>query len=239
MHLVCARKILNIDFLMKKPQLLLLTLLSIAFFAAGQEAKLYDTEIYRTRTALFKSETLAKNQIIFLGNSLTQNGKWEEYFPEQQPVNRGIIGDNTDGILARLDEIIEAQPRKLFFLSGVNDISQNYSNDFICNNMKEIITRIKAGSPETVIYFQSLLPINNSFERYKKLIGKEKQIRQLNKKIKQLCKKENIIFINLYPSFQSEKQLLNPAITNDGLHLTAAGYEIWVNLIRTYIEEQD
>ena len=216
---------------------ILILLLFCSFAVCGQEKKLYETEIYLSRVALFNSETLEKNQVIFLGNSLTQGGKWNEYFPDSKTVNRGIIGDNTEGTLARLDKIIEAKPSKLFFLSGVNDISQNYDNDYICKNMKEIIYRIKTGSPETVIYFQSLLPVNNSFGRYKKLINKEKQIEKLNKQIAKLCKDEGINFINLYSSFLEKKRLLNPKYTTDGLHLNEDGYAVWISLIRDFVEK--
>ena len=216
-------------------------LLSLGFIylgiVAAQEKNLYDTEIYRNRIAQFKSEIFEKHQIIFLGNSLTQGGKWEQYFPNKKITNRGISGDNTDGILARLDGIIEAQPEKIFILSGINDVSQNYNNDYICNNMRQIIQRIKAELPETTIYFQSILPINNNFGHYKRLINKEKQIEQLNKQISKLCKAENIQFINLYPSFLIKKRLLDPRYTVDGLHLNETGYEIWVDKIRKFVEE--
>ena len=219
---------------MKHIVLQLCILCSLAIY--GQETKMYETEIYLSRVALFNSEVLEKNQIVFFGNSLTQGGKWNEYFPKEKIVNRGIIGDNTDGALARLDKVIEAQPSKFFFLSGVNDISQGYNNDYICKNMKEIIHRIKKGSPQTVIYFQSLLPVNNSFERYKKLINKEKQIEKLNKQIEKLCKSEGIHYINLYTSFLAKKRLLNPIYTTDGLHLNEDGYIIWIDLIREFVE---
>ncbi len=202
-----------------------------------QENKLYDTETYRNRTAQFKEEPLKKNQIVFLGNSLTQGGKWDQYFPDKNTANRGISGDNTDGILARLSEITASGAAKLFILCGVNDISQDYDNDYIYNNYKKIVHRVKTESPDTKIYFQSLLPVNNSFGRYKKLTGKEKQIEQLNKKIKKLCKDEDIQFINLYPSFLISKRLLDPRYTTDGLHLIEPGYDVWVSIIRKFVEE--
>ena len=202
----------------------------------AQEAKIYETEIYKSRIAQFKSEGLPQNGIVFFGNSLTQGGQWEKYFPDLKPTNRGIIGDNTEGALARLEEIIDATPTKLFILTGVNDISQDHKNDYICKNIKEIIRQVKEKSPETVIYIQSILPINNTFGRYKKLISKEKQIEELNKQLFKLCKKEKVKFINLYPDFLQTKRLLDPKYTTDGLHLNEAGYEVWVNKIRKSVE---
>ena len=217
-----------------------LFLLSFLFmpFAISQENKLYDTEIYRNRLAEFKTAPLLQNQqVVFLGNSLIQGGKWGDYFPSKNVANRGIIGDNTDGILSRLSEITDAKPEKLFYIGGINDISQDKTSEEILTNIKTIIQRVKSESPNTKIYVHSLLPINNSFNRYKKLLGKEKQIKELNNKLKKLCKKEKITFINLYPLFLSSQQVLDPVYTTDGLHLNEKGYSIWTAKIRKLVEE--
>jgi lysophospholipase L1-like esterase len=200
-------------------------------------AKIYETETYKNRIKTFQKEGLKKNSIIFLGNSLTQGGDWSAWFPVQKPANRGISGDNTEGVLARLDEITDAKPAKVFLMIGINDISQNYKNDYLCKNFEKIVRKILTESPETTIYIQSILPVNNDFGRYKRLINKEKQIEELNYRLKKLCKKENIKFINLYPLFLQHKHKLIPAYTTDGLHLNEEGYMVWISEICSLIEE--
>jgi hypothetical protein len=55
----------------------------------------------------FKSNPLNFNDIVFLGNSITESGKdWSKRLNYPNIKNRGIGGDVTDGVLARLDEII-------------------------------------------------------------------------------------------------------------------------------------
>lgn len=134
--------------------------------------------------AQFQKDSLSHNQLVFLGNSLTQGGDWAVWFPKHNPANRGISGDNTEGILARLKEITKSKPAKVFLLIGINDISQNYNNDYLCTNFEKIVQEFKKDSPETIIYIQSILPVNNEFGRYKKLMNKEEQIEQLNKRLK-------------------------------------------------------
>lgn len=195
----------------------------------------FDTETYRERMEIFSQENSRKFSTIFLGNSLTQAGEWEQYFPNLKPINRGISGDNTAGVLNRLADVTALSPEKLFILIGVNDISQNYTNAYLLNQYKKIIAQIKAESPDTQIYFQSLLPINNDFGRYSRLLGKERQIKCLNRKIKRLCKKERINYIDLYPFFLESKRKLNAELTTDGLHLNEEGYEVWVRVLKIYI----
>lgn len=215
-----------------------LILLVLSGNIMGQEIieNILENQMYMQRKETFRENPLTKGQIVFLGNSLTHGGSWDKYFPDQKPANRGISGDNTLGMLGRLHEIIDARPTKIFLLAGINDISLGRSNDKIMTGIKSMIYQIKAGSPETEIYVQSLLPINNSFGIYSRLEKKEKQIEKLNKELKKFCEKEKITFINLYPHFLESKRTLNAKYTMDGLHLNDDGYAIWVKQLETYIK---
>ena len=201
------------------------------------QENILENKTYLERMAYFKANPLTNGQIIFLGNSLTQGGKWNEYFPTQKPVNRGIAGDNTLGMLNRLNEIINAKPKKVFLMAGINHISLSRSNEKIMIGIKSIIYQIETGSPYTKIYVQSLLPINNNRNVYQRMLNKEWQIEQLNKELKAFCEKENITFINIYPAFLSEDRTLDARYTTDGLHLNDNGYTVWVDQIRKYVEE--
>lgn len=213
---------------------IILCILSLSVMA--QEKKEYNTEKYRQRNAYFAQHSIGDNKVVFLGNSLTEGGKWDKYFPKQAPVNRGISGDNTEGMLNRIGEIIDAKPRILFILTGINDISQNLTNQQIIVNYTHILDSVQTESPKTVIYVQSILPINNDFGRYKRLIGKEEQVSAFNKALKKLCDEKKIKFINLYPHFEDKSGKLKKEITNDGLHLNDAGYTIWVKELKKYLK---
>lgn len=207
-----------------------------ALMITAQEKKEYETENYRNRTTYFRENPIQEYiDVVFLGNSLTQGGKWAEYFPQLSVANRGISGDNTEGILNRLDEIILSHPKKLFILVGINDISQNRTNKEILKNYKIILQRIKDYSPNTQIFVQSLLPINNDFKRYSRLIGKEKQIILLNKRLKKLATKENVTYININSFFMDKNMMLSKEYTTDGLHLNELGYKIWSAELNPFI----
>lgn len=105
--------------------ILLMSLLIFSMNIMSQEIieNILENKTYIDRMAHFKANPLKKGQIVFFGNSLTQAGKWNEYFPSQNPANRGIAGDNTLGMLNRLYEVIEARPEKFFMMAGTNDIS--------------------------------------------------------------------------------------------------------------------
>lgn len=221
-------------------QIFIILALSLVAFAANaqtqRKAYITENENYLKRMAQFQHNPIEKNKIVFLGNSLTQNGKWDEYFPIQKPVNRGIAGDNTDGMLARIDEIIDSRPTKLFIMGGINDISQDKVLDSIICNLETILKEVLIKSPKTKVYIQSVLPINNDYKRYMRLSGKEGKVPELNSKILAMSKKYKVTFINLYPLFLNTKKQLDVKYTNDGLHLNSDGYAVWCKEIRKYIE---
>ena len=192
---------------------------------------------YYQRVEQFRNETpVCSDDIVFLGNSLIENGKWGEYFPEQKIVNRGINGDEALGIYDRLYQILPAKPKKIFLQTGANDVSHDLTVDEIVERIEMVVDKIREESPETKLYLQGSLPINESFKRYQKLTGKTNVFPQLNKRLEQLAESRDIVFINLFPLFtQPNSNILRKELTNDGLHLNKQGYEIWAKAIEQYV----
>lgn len=219
------------------PYCILIFISVLSSCAASKEIKEdFRTETYKNRTAYFAENPLKAGQIIFFGNSITQAGDWQGYFPEADVVNRGISGDNTEGMLARISEITAGKPKVFFIMAGINDISLSRSNKTIIRNYAAIIDQIKQVSPDTKIYIQSVLPINNDFGRYKRLSGKEDQITELNALLRALAESKNATYVHLFPFFADAEGKLKKEFTGDGLHLTPEAYRLWVNLIHRFIE---
>jgi len=180
------------------------------------------------RNEVFDQLPNDSNEVIMLGTSLTQNFEWHEMFRSVNIKNRGINYDVTQGILQRLDEIVESKPKKIFIEVGINDIRKKYSIDSIFNNYVNIIITIQRKSPNTKIYIQSLLPSTKALNN---------KIIDFNKRLKDYCVKNNITFIDLYSGFASG-QILNPIYDcGDNLHLSGSGYMEWCRLIKHYVNE--
>jgi lysophospholipase L1-like esterase len=79
-------------------------------------------------------------------------------------LNRGIGGDITYGVLKRLDDVINRQPKKLFILLGINDIGKDIPDSVIAYNYFKIIKQVKEKSPATKIYVQSILPYKSNYK---------------------------------------------------------------------------
>lgn len=216
----------------------LLIILILAFVNVGF-AQNY-SEHYYNRKAKFEKEADTKNEIIFLGNSITEGGKWKELFPDKNVVNRGISGDVTDGVLFRLDEVTASKPKKVFLLIGTNDMARGKSIDYVLENTVKIILQIKSQSGETKIYLQSILPINpNVGTRFSGHKNNHQKIIEANKRLKKLAKKLNVKFINLHKKMRNGKKHIKEKYTYDGLHLSEEGYKKWKKLIRKYVDENE
>ena len=191
---------------------------------------------YARRATLFDELPIGKKDIVMLGNSLTDGCEFNELMGNRHIKNRGIVGDIIQGLIDRIDPIIQGQPKKLFIMSGVNDISHDVSADSIARAMEKLIVTVKQGSPRTKIYLQSLLPFNNDVREWKLLKGRDHVVVEANRLLEQVARRQGVTWINLYPLFVDDQGRLRADLTNDGLHLMGKGYLIWRDAIAPHIK---
>lgn len=215
---------------------ILFLLMAVATLSCMAQKKPVNPDVYYARRAtLFDLLPVYSSDIIMLGNSLTDGAEWNELFDNCHVKNRGIVGDIIPGFYERLEPILKGQPRKIFIMGGVNDISHGVSADSIVSAMTQVVTTIQARCPKTEIYVQSMLPFNNDVRLWKLLKGREQVVVDGNKGLESMCQRLGVTFINLYPLFVGENGKMKPEYTNDGLHLMGGAYLIWRDALLPYI----
>lgn len=191
---------------------------------------------YHQRLTLFESLPVQEGAIVFLGNSITDGGEWAELLPRSKRIlNRGISGDVTAGILNRVEEVARHKPRKVFLLIGINDLNRGLTSSQVTKNILEIVQRLKASSPRTKVYVQSILPVNDAFRKFGGHTNKGEAILEINKALKAQANEQNYTFIDLFNHFTNTEGKLRADFTNDGLHLLGAAYQRWAELIKPYL----
>jgi lysophospholipase L1-like esterase len=178
-----------------------------------------------------------KGDIIFLGNSITDGGEWNELFNDLSIKNRGISGDRTVSVLNRLDEVYSRSPAKVFLLIGINDLARNISTDSVVKNIIWIVELIKEKSPQTKLYIQSILPVNETFGLFRDHTRKRAEILQINKALFDSAARYQYEFIDIFSALADTTGRLNADYTNDGLHLTGTGYLKWKDAIYSKVVE--
>ena len=193
----------------------------------------YHNWYYQQRMDFYeKLDVRKKFDVVFLGNSITERGEWHELLPGERVANRGIGGDNTFGVLARLDNVIALRPKKLFILIGINDLGRDLPVEVVANNYSRIIRQLKKALPKTSIYVQSVLPLNENVLKYDYLKGKDLSIKELNKRIKDMAGKEKLTYIDLQSLFSDKEGQLKEEWTLDGIHLRPVAYSYWVEYLK-------
>ncbi len=217
---------------------ILFLLMAVATLSCMAQKKPVNPDVYYARRAtLFDLLPVYSSDIIMLGNSLTDGAEWNELLDNCHVKNRGIVGDIIPGFFERLEPILKGQPRKIFIMGGVNDISHGVSADSIVSAMTQVVTTIQARCPKTEIYVQSMLPFNNDVRLWKLLKGREQVVVDGNKGLESMCQRLGVTFINLYPLFVGENGKMKPEYTNDGLHLMGGAYLIWRDALLPYIRK--
>jgi lysophospholipase L1-like esterase len=207
--------------------------LFISLFSFAQSSK-FGT-YYDQRKSLFELLPDTKNEIIFLGNSITDGSEWVELLQNQKAKNRGISGDTSEGVLNRLYQVTRVEPSKVFLLIGINDLAKNISPDTIYVNICKIVSILRTKSPKTKVYVQSILPVNNTFKSFGGHTSRTPQVLEINGKLKSICPKLGATYVDLFSELKNPNDdLLNPMYTNDGLHLMGEGYKAWMKVIQPY-----
>ncbi|NLV82291.1 MAG: lipase [Synergistaceae bacterium] len=188
---------------------------------------------YKDRTSLFQSLSNTNKSIVFVGDSLIEGCEWHELLESPYVKNRGISGDNTYGLLHRIDNIIESKPDKIFLMIGINDLNSGNDVSQITDNYNEILSQVTKKLPNTKVYVHSVLPINSNLYHCKKAINKK--IISLNKEIERLSQSYFSSYIDLYNVMSGQDGQLKSDLTNDGLHLNGNGYNVWKNSITKYV----
>lgn len=210
----------------------------LAMLCAGVTQRAHaDNRYWEQKTSLYEVLPIDSNDIVFLGNSITDGGEFHELFKMDNIKNRGINSDIMPGVEKRLEQVTKGHPKKIFLLIGINDISHGHSVDKLAARYESLVKKIRLQTPDTKLYVQSVMPINNGFNRYKALAGKERTVKLLNERIKKIAAGNGAVYVDLWPFLSDSKGNLKREYTNDGLHLNGAGYRAWTDGIRRLVKE--
>ncbi|MHC1736397.1 MAG: GDSL-type esterase/lipase family protein [Ignavibacteriaceae bacterium] len=165
-------------------------------------------------------------KIMLTGDSITSGFKTTDLMPGFDAVNAGIYGDNSPGLLKRLENDLSFHnPDYLFILIGTNDFALGRSITEIVETLREIIIKAKDFLPEENLYITPLLPTKNVENR------PNSSILELNRLIEVLARDQKINCFHLHARFIDENGDLKQEFTDDGLHLTPAAYSLWAALL--------
>ena len=135
----------------------------------------------------------------------------------------GVGGDTTDDVLARVDDIIAERPDEIVLLIGTNDLGTRQTVEHLVRNIETLCVRLRKELPGSRMLVQSIMPRGREFA---------KRINDANIHLRQFSSTVHAQYLDLWPAMALEDGELNPAFSEDRLHLSPAGYDAWVGELR-------
>jgi len=161
---------------------------------------------------------------MVLGDSLSLWFPTERLPQGRVWLNQGISGDTTGGILRRLSSLNGTRPRVIYVMAGVNDLKNGASDHTILQNLRQIVMQLRRDQPQAQIVMQSILPTRS-------LPVSGGRIAQLNQQLQAIALQNGAYYLDVYAAMADANGYLQPALTTDGLHLNAKGYEVWQSVL--------
>ncbi|MFN7920721.1 MAG: SGNH/GDSL hydrolase family protein [Bryobacteraceae bacterium] len=196
---------------------------------------------YSEQNSVLQPPQAPGTRVVFLGDSITDGWRLNEYFPGKDYVNRGISGQITGQMLGRmLADVVRAKPIAMVVLAGTNDIARGVTPEAIEDNLAMIADIAEAHKIKPV--FASILPIHDYNKDQNPAWEMSKRrpmatIKAVNQWLQAFCQKRNFIYLDYFAAMVDEQGFLKKDLAQDGLHPNAAGYSIMAPLAQAAIEK--
>lgn len=198
-------------------------------------------ERYRAEDASLPAPEAGVKRVVFYGDSITdawgRRPDTGEFFPGKPYVNRGISGQTTPQMLVRFQQdVVHLKPALVIILAGTNDIAGNTgpsTPEMMEDNFESMIAIARANNIKIVI--SSILPADHY--AWKAGAQPAEQIRAMNVRLKAMCVREGLVYLDYYSAMVNANGGLDPELARDGVHPTAKGYAIMDPLAEKAIAE--
>jgi lysophospholipase L1-like esterase len=198
----------------------------------------------RHRAIVARNEQV-KPDMLLLGDSITHfwGGEpadarargpvsFQKYFGAYKVTNIGYGWDRTENVLWRLrhGEVDGIRPRVVMVMIGTNNMSIN-STEEIAAGVTAICEELNVRLPQSKILLIGIFPRGATADAGREKIG------VVNREIAKLDGTRNITYMDIGKVFLEADGSISPAIMNDFLHPTEAGYERWGEAIEPTLKK--
>ncbi|HVX66042.1 MAG TPA: GDSL-type esterase/lipase family protein [Bryobacteraceae bacterium] len=185
---------------------------------------------YAEANSKLPAPVAGRPRVVFLGDSITDGWRLNEYFPDRDFINRGISGQITGEMLGRTKaDVLDLKPAAVLILAGTNDIARGVPLKAVEDNLAMIASLAEQHGIKPLL--ASVLPIsdyhkdqNAAFEMSRN--RPPQTIRALNDWIRALCSQRNYTYVDYFTPTVDSKGYLQTELSDDGLHPNSAGYRL-------------
>ncbi len=172
--------------------------------------------------------------VLFLGDSITHlfasraPDVWDaEIAPLGNVANFGIDGDRTQFVLWRAEngELDGSGARVVVLMIGTNNLATATPDD-VARGIAAIVGVVRAKLPDAIVVLNAILPRGAPDDPARARLA------AVNARIAALADGDRVRWLDAGAGFLDANGAIDPALMPDGLHPSAAGYEVWAAALR-------
>jgi lysophospholipase L1-like esterase len=180
-----------------------------------------------------KTSPPQKGGIVFVGSSTIRLWDTATYFPDLNIINRGFGGSELSDAVRYVDRIVTPyEPRLVVVYSGDNDISAGQTSEDVAVQFERFARAVHARLPQTRIL---LIAVKPSLLRWTQI----DRMRMANAIMRAYCERDDrLAFIDFDTLMLGwDEKPRRELFVEDGLHLSAQGYQLWSTVLRPWLTE--
>jgi lysophospholipase L1-like esterase len=187
-------------------------------------------------------------RVVFIGDSITDGWRLEEFFPGRPYVNRGISGQTTAQMLVRFyPDVIALKPAAVVLFAGTNDIARNNGPQTLQMVQHNIMAMTELAQGHGIkVVLAAVMPISDRTmmpagrgggpgaaapgatprPRVQSVQRPPADILRFNAWLKSYAAEKGAVYADYYTATVDGQGFLRDGITGDGLHPNAQGYAL-------------
>lgn len=137
--------------------------------------------------------------------------------------------------LTILDALAQHPAKKVYIMLGANSLMSNY--DYLIEQYGRLVDEvIKRTGDDTIVYVQSVLPINESLFHVKYAPNKttNADIDRFNKMLCTMAAEKGIYYLDVASAFKDADNAMPESNTPDGMHIISSQYIVWFDYLKTH-----
>jgi lysophospholipase L1-like esterase len=188
--------------------------------------------------------------LYFLGDSITRRwhgndyprfqANWRKNFFGWNAANFGWGGDRTENVLWRLEhgELDGVHPKVIVLLIGTNNVgeappqSRDAVVEDVTKGIKTILGVLQQKAPNARIVLMGIMPRNENGST-----ALMPTINRINERIAKFAGGNKTKYLNINDKLADPAGQLRDEVTEDGLHLSIDGYQIWADALKPLLTQ--
>ena len=185
---------------------------------------------------------LAQSQpdLLFVGDSITANWNsaaggavWNQVYAGRNAAQAGVFGDETQGLLWRLDHtaLASLNPKLVVLLIGTNNLTEGDSPSDVAAGIQAVVQTLERNYPGAKILLMGILPRGATADD-----PLREAAAAVNQSIASLADSQRVDYADLWPALLYPNGAFQPGVMLPGLiHLDTIGYQKWAAAIEPLV----